>query len=268
MPHNHVTPEFEASRSGDGSSGEPQSTPPISEQPGVQVASHDTADAQPLRARVLSLWDSLGISWRLIEFVLLFFAVPAAAAWRLQSPPVWILIWSSSLTCLALLLLDKSFNRDRLFNSKEIPPAVPRIVGVWVVAAAALTWLVYEFHRQHLFNFPASKPWLWALVMVAYPILSVYPQSIVYRTFIFHRYQSVFPSRWGMIWASAISFSFAHIIFHNWIALGLTAIGGILFAHTYTRTRSTLASALEHALYGCWVFTVGLGSALYHGTVQ
>ncbi|MGD9790743.1 MAG: CPBP family glutamic-type intramembrane protease [Phycisphaerales bacterium] len=216
----------------------------------------------------MGLWDSLGISWRFVEYVLLFFAIPAAAALRFEKPPVWILIWTSSLTCLVLLLLDKTFDRDRLFNSKEIAPAVPRIVGVWVVAAAALTWLVSEFHRQHLFNFPTSKPWLWMLVMVAYPILSVYPQSIVYRTFIFHRYQSVFPSRWGMIWASAISFSFAHVIFHNWIALGLTAIGGILFAHTYTRTRSTLASAIEHALYGCWVFTVGLGSALYHGTVQ
>lgn len=44
--------------------------------------------------------------------------------------------------------------------------------------------------------------------------------------------------------------------------LGGFAVGaaGVLFAWTYERTRSTLAVSVEHALFGCWMFTVGLGS--------
>jgi hypothetical protein len=46
--------------------------------------------------------------------------------------------------------------------------------------------------------------------------------------------------------------------------------GGLFFARTYLRARSALASTLEHALpehtlYGCWIFTVGLGRHFYAG---
>jgi uncharacterized protein len=54
-----------------------------------------------------------------------------------------------------------------------------------------------------------------------------------------------------------------HILFHNWIALALTFPGGILFALRYCNTRSLAVSSLEHALYGCFLFTIGLGQFFY-----
>jgi hypothetical protein len=33
-------------------------------------------------------------------------------------------------------------------------------------------------------------------------------------------------------------------------------------------TGSLLTSSIEHALYGCWLFTVGLGQFFYHGRVR
>jgi uncharacterized protein len=45
----------------------------------------------------------------------------------------------------------------------------------------------------------------------------------------------------------------------------LTFFGGILFAWRYVETGSLLTSSVEHALYGCWLFTVGLGVYFYHG---
>ena len=38
----------------------------------------------------------------------------------------------------------------------------------------------------------------------------------------------------------------------------LTLLGGWLFARTNLRTRSLLATTVEHAAYGCLLFTVGL----------
>ncbi len=70
-----------------------------------------------------------------------------------------------------------------------------------------------------------------------------------------------------MIVASAAAFAFLHIIFRNPLAVALTFAGGLLFAARYAETDSLATSCFEHALYGCWLFTLGLGQYFYHGTI-
>ncbi|MBF6211751.1 CPBP family intramembrane metalloprotease [Nocardia puris] len=139
------------------------------------------------------------------------------------------------------------------------------MLGLWVAATVASGVVLAVFSPERLFDLPRTEPAVWAMVMVFYPLLSVYPQELIYRTFVFHRYAPVFGSGWAMIAASAVAFGFAHIIFGNWIAVALTLIGGLLFAHRYRRTGSILVVTVEHALYGCLAFTVGLGGFLYSG---
>ncbi len=86
-----------------------------------------------------------------------------------------------------------------------------------------------------------TRAWL----MVAYPVLSVYPQGVLYRAFFFECHAGLFPGKWVMIVASAAAFAFLHIVFRNSLA----------------------PSSVEYALYGCWLFTVGLGQLFYHGTI-
>jgi hypothetical protein len=38
--------------------------------------------------------------------------------------------------------------------------------------------------------------------------------------------------------------------------------GGGIFAITFFRTRSLLLTSVEHALYGSWLFTLGIGEML------
>jgi hypothetical protein len=45
----------------------------------------------------------------------------------------------------------------------------------------------------------------------------------------------------------------------------LSALAGLLLTSTYARSRSTLLVAVEHALYGDFVFSVGLGALFYSG---
>ena len=108
----------------------------------------------------------------------------------------------------------------------------------------------------------------WMVVMIAYPLLSVYPQEILFRTFFFHRYRPILGSRHGAILWSAFVFGLAHLFFANWIAPTLTALGGYLFARTYTRSGSTLAAVIEHALWGDFLFTIGLGWYFYGGSIR
>ena len=106
-----------------------------------------------------------------------------------------------------------------------------------------------------------SKPQAWVLLVVSYPFISALPQEIIYRAFFIDRYARLFGRATPI--ASALAFSFLHIIYGNAIAVVLTLAGGLLFAETYQRTRSITLVWLEHAAYGIAVFTFGYASFFF-----
>ena len=203
----------------------------------------------------------------IVELVVLFVALPLGYRFspvRLPALPVlWVVVgyayWK--------LLRDPRFDRARLWNAGQLCSRLGVILTIFI-AAALLLWIgVRRFAPELEFSFVRQHPAFWALVMVAYPVLSVYPQGILYRAFFFERYATLFPGKGGMIVASAAAFAFLHIIFRNSLAVVLTFLGGLLFAASYAETGSLAVSSFEHALYGCWLFTVGLGPYIYHGAV-
>ena len=64
----------------------------------------------------------------------------------------------------------------------------------------------------------------------------------------------------------AAFFAWAHIVFHNVWACAFTFVGGLFFLSTYRRTGSLLFAAVEHALYGDFLFSIGWGAFFYEGT--
>ncbi|WP_338666671.1 CPBP family intramembrane glutamic endopeptidase [Pseudodesulfovibrio methanolicus] len=124
--------------------------------------------------------------------------------------------------------------------------------------------VVLVWAPDQLFSFPRTRPLLWAAVMLLYPLLSAFPQEAVYRAFLFRRYAPILQSDHARTWASVLAFSFLHIVFGNWVAVALTLPAGWIFARTYRRTGSLILASVEHAAYGCIVFTVGLGRFFYH----
>ncbi len=209
--------------------------------------------------------------WRLMaEFVGLYGALPLAY-WGLVS--VWPWAWRLLLpglvvgagVCGLALWRDAGFERERLVGWRAVRGQARPVLRLFAIGAVALLAGVVVWERDRLFGLVRTDPGLWALVMVGYPIVSVIPQGVIYRAFVFRRYRELFPGRWTMIAASAAAFGFGHIIFGNTPAVALTLVGGALFAWRYDRTRSVLASGLEHALYGCLIFTIGLGAYFLGG---
>jgi uncharacterized protein len=127
-----------------------------------------------------------------------------------------------------------------------------------------LAGAVWYAEPELLFSFVRKAPWQWALVMILYPLLSVLPQELLFRVYFFQRYSSVFGRGVSLMAVNALSFAFVHIIFGNWIAVGLSGIGGVLFASTYDKSRSLLLVSLEHAVFGNFLFTIGLGQYFNH----
>ncbi|MBD3239207.1 MAG: CPBP family intramembrane metalloprotease [Chitinivibrionales bacterium] len=202
---------------------------------------------------------------RITELLFLFVALPLAFALEPIPIPKIPSLLAVTTFCVAALLRDPSFDRRALADTGGLRRALP---GIMVRAALAFVLLgtgVFVMRPSSLFGLVRRQPLVWGLVMLLYPLLSALPQELVYRTFFFHRYRGLFRRDVLTAGASAVAFAFLHVMYDNMIAVGLTLIGGALFSWTYTRTRSLWAATAEHALYGCIVFTVGLGYYFYEG---
>jgi membrane protease YdiL (CAAX protease family) len=205
---------------------------------------------------------------RAVEFLLLFVAGPTLFAFTRHRIPAIPALWVVTGYCLFVLLNDPQFERKRLWNAVGVVRYVPGILALFTVVVMIGIVLVRMYAPDTFLSFPKSNPGFWGLVMVLYPVLSVYPQGIVYRAFVFERYRGLFGSGWGIVLAAAAAFAWVHVVFRNPLAVGLTFLAGMLFAFRYLETGSLFVSSFEHALYGCAIFTIGLGRWFYSGAVQ
>jgi membrane protease YdiL (CAAX protease family) len=202
------------------------------------------------------------------EFLGLFVLLPAAFALRPFPIPALPVLWAAAAYCYVVLRREPQFEAAKFWNREVLAAWWRPIVALFVPAAVALTLAVRAFAPGLFLNMPRRNPLFWALIMVLYPLLSVVPQTLVYRAFLFQRYRAFFRAEPALIVASAAAFAWLHIALRNWLAPFLTLPAGLLFAWRYARTRSVLASAFEHALYGCAVFTLGLGVYFYTGAAR
>jgi membrane protease YdiL (CAAX protease family) len=203
------------------------------------------------------------------ELVLLFVGVPVAMQARaIPRIPILVLLVASA-GCTAALLNDAGFDRRVLWNADGAIAYAPSMLEAFALLAAVLVGAMAWRRRDLLFDLVRTRPRLWVLIMIFYPLLSVVPQEIVYRVFFFHRYGELFSNDFARIVASAALFAVGHVFFPRpWVAMSLTFVGGILFAYHYAVSRSLLLASVEHALFGQLMFTVGLGRFFYSGGAE
>lgn len=197
-----------------------------------------------------------------LEGILLFLMAPIAIGFGVQKMPWLLLLLGIAIAAGIWLSQHGGFHR-RHFWSSENPvherQQLKQILLRFTGCAIALIGLVLAFFPHKLFLFPRTMPLYWAVLLIAYPLLSVYPQELLYRAFFVRRYRHLFPRKEWLLIASALVFAWMHLIFRNPFAVALTLVGGLFFTHTYIRTRSLRLVCLEHTLYGNLIFTIGLG---------
>jgi uncharacterized protein len=130
---------------------------------------------------------------------------------------------------------------------------------VFALFALASTAAVALLEPERLFSVVRTDIGLWLLMLVIYCCFSVYPQALLFRAFFIERYGSLFRDERALVLVNAAAFAWAHNIIAHPLVYVLTFCGGILFTRTWLKSRSLLAVSTEHALYGFWLFTVGLG---------
>jgi membrane protease YdiL (CAAX protease family) len=193
-----------------------------------------------------------------LPFAIYYFDFPLN---RLVIPTLLLL----SVFCVLILFRDKSFNRQSLYKIGNKREYIKNIIIRWIFGVVVSIPIMYFFQNELFLALPRMNINLWLLVIILYPLLSVYPQEIIFRSYFFHRYSSLFGQNLLIIAMSGLVFGIAHLFFQNWIAPVLSALGGILFARTYSKTNSLLLAVLEHAIWGDLIFTIGLGYYFYSG---
>ncbi|MEM7394716.1 MAG: CPBP family intramembrane glutamic endopeptidase, partial [Verrucomicrobiota bacterium] len=179
----------------------------------------------------------------------------------------WIIpaILLTFIYCAVILSLDRTFTWRSVFHlRKSLFGVAARFLG----GASVLALLMLIFDRDHVLDLPLGNPELWTWIMVCYPIFSAGPQEVVYRVFFFHRYRSLLENRPGLaIGLNGTLFGLAHLVFFHWQAPVISFLGGLLFAGSWRRHRSLPAVALEHALWGDFIISIGLHRYFMGGSV-
>ena len=194
-----------------------------------------------------------------IEFLVLFFGIPTLIYLdqKFIRPSIFIL------PVLAFIFLLLRRNPD--FKWKElIQWSVPQktingSLPIILLSALLMLGYVWIFERENLFNLPRANIWIFLAMCIFYPVFSAYGQEIIYRTFLHKRYSVIFPKGWHFVLASAVAFSFLHIVYYDPVSMILTFIGGLYFSWMYLVTRSVLYTSVLHGIFGMLIFGVGLG---------
>lgn len=195
------------------------------------------------------------------EFILIFAGGPLLILVLHRPGVLFILLWAGAATAWLSTRSKQSVSSEPSETRSEI-----RILFLrFVLLAPCIALASWFFLPETFLSLPSERPLFWAAIMVLYPLLSVWPQEMLYRQFLFMHYAPLFRRKSVLIAASALAFGFAHVIFLNPVAIIMTLAGGFMFARDYARHQLLRLTCLEHALYGCLIFTVGLGRFFYTG---
>jgi membrane protease YdiL (CAAX protease family) len=200
--------------------------------------------------------------YKLIEFFVAFIVVPISFV--LEYPVLFkMVIGVSGFLYILFVLLRVENNQFKIAKDLNWKLFWNQTLLKLLAIIILTTIYVWWFDKTNLFSAVLNKPLLWLAILFIYSVFSVYPQELIFRTFSFQRYEGLFKSKALFIFINAIVFSLAHLFFRNTLVLAITFLGGLLFGLTFYKTKSTLFVTIEHAIYGCWLFTVGMGNMLW-----
>lgn len=207
-------------------------------------------------------------TWLVAEFALLCLALPTLIITYRLAADMLLFLWGACLYCAVIYAVRFHRNGRALWRWDAFSRENLRVVLVrFVIVATAMTAFLYLYDPQRMLELPRERPGLMLVILLLYPVLSALPQEFIFCTFFFDRFRPLFPAERTLILASAVVFAYAHVLFINPVAPVLSFIAGLIFASTYAKTRSLALVTFEHALYGGFLFFIGLGWYFYGGSV-
>lgn len=205
----------------------------------------------------------------LAEFFILCVAIPGYIIFSKSAPFMLSFLWGATLYSFCMLRFGMGHSIRELWNWQAVNwTNLKPLLMRWVLASIGMAVFIYFYDNERFFYLPRENPLFIPIIATLYPILSALPQELIFCSFFFARYAPFFGSGRGMVIASAIIFAYAHVLYLNPIAPTLSLLGGLIFAQTYSKTKSLALVSIEHGLYGNMMFITGLGWYFYSGAVE
>ena len=198
-------------------------------------------------------------SRRIAELVFLYGLLPLLVMLERWDIPLMLFLLLMGLSVYFYLANDPNFDPKTFLNWKQGRAELSKILIMFGISAIVMLALIWIIDSSKMFLLLRTNPLLLLMISVFYPLFSVIPQGLAYRSMFFHRYGDLFPGNALKIISSAAVFAFAHILYKNWMVLALSFLAGLIFGYRYYKTKSLAISVLEHAMYGVWLFACGLG---------
>jgi membrane protease YdiL (CAAX protease family) len=205
----------------------------------------------------------------LLEFLVLCILVPGIIIHLKIAPFMFSFLWGATGYC--LLILRRFYHetltdlwRWQAVNWKNLKPILIRFAFGCLVMVLFTWW----YDPGRLFYVWEHNRSLIPYLLVMYPLLSALPQELIFCNFFFTRYKPYFGEGALMIFMSALVFAYAHMLYINPVAPTFSFLGGLIFASTYSKTKSLALVTIEHGLYGNALFITGLGWYFYSGAVS
>lgn len=196
---------------------------------------------------------------RIAELIFLYGFLPLIIMLERWNIPLMAFLLFMGLSVYFYLLNDPTFDRKTFLNWKQGRAELSKILIMFGISAIVMLGLIWIIDSSKMFLLLRTNPLLLLMISIFYPLFSVIPQGLAYRSMFFHRYGDLFPGNALKIISSAAVFAFAHILYKNWMVLVLSFAAGLIFGYRYYKTKSLAISVLEHAMYGVWLFACGLG---------
>ena len=202
-----------------------------------------------------------------LECIGIFILIPVLLWLRVVSTPL-IMIPVVMLCVPVIFWLGRKYGYTRTIfwqgdrNAERVQ--LVTIINRFLLISVVLFSIVFAAYPLHLFDLPRSNPIFWLILLALYPLFSVYPQELLYRSFFFRRYERLFSNQQHLVVLNALMFGWMHIVFHNGLAVVFSIVAGFLFADTFRKTQSLRLTCLEHSLYGWLIFTLGYAEAFLY----
>ena len=198
---------------------------------------------------------------RIIELIILFVIVPFLL---ITSLPIWFGVFFVVVSFIYVLFLLYRYTKFKITKPHKsilshfwkvtlmrlIPITIFGLIFVKIMAPDAFFRLITEDIS------------VWFFIILIYSLGSVLPQEVIYRNFFFKRYRDLIHNKHIFFIMNAALFSMSHVFLKSWLVLLVTFLGGLMFAYTYNKTKSTTLVSIEHSIYGLMLFTIGIGALL------
>ncbi|MFA7057116.1 MAG: CPBP family intramembrane glutamic endopeptidase [Candidatus Cloacimonadales bacterium] len=200
---------------------------------------------------------------KVLEIIIIFFLLPVLMKYNLIPLPRIVMLLLVFIVVLIVCIRENYFQTAWNYFptlAKEYWLKIGAVyLGSFLVFVAYLSFILH----QTPFLILRDKPLLMLIIALFYPLISALPQEIIYRTFFFARYKSLFSKPLYLLLFNIVAFSWLHVIYNNIESIVLTLIAGLVFTLSYYRKRSLLLVTLEHSILGLIIFLTGMGQFFY-----